>query len=66
MTEDDNVELIKVLVNTIKEIKNGSLETQKLIFSHLERQTLLYQEIKDEVVKQNKLLESHTHVKINV
>jgi len=53
MTTNDDVDLIKMLVSTIKEIKDGSLQTQKRIFEHLERQTALYEEIKNEVVKQN-------------
>jgi len=66
MTTDEDVNLIKMLVSTIKEIKDGSLETQKRIFEHLERQTKLYEEIRNEVLKQNKILENHTHVKMNV
>jgi len=66
MTAQDDVDLIKTLVSTIKEIKDGSLQTQQRIFEHLERQTALYEEIRNEVVKQNKLLERNTHVKFNV
>ncbi len=63
---DTDVDLIKALVGTIKDLKAGSIETQKRIFTHLEKQTQLYEEIKAEVKKQNRILESSSNVKFNV
>jgi len=66
MTNEEDVYLFKVLINAIKEIKNGSLQTQKRIFDQLQKQTKLYEEIKTELRTQNKILERNSNVKINV